>query len=193
MQFPKGKAGPELNGPSIRYSPVRLLSQAGGNIRIIRTDLFPSETKALSCPHRNPDPPHSVITLTLSTNAALPIITSPAHNSAHLTICVLMSELLVQGGCSVFTQLLLGTFQRTKWQQTKQRPYGAQQGSYRNRDKCGPRSVFLAFLSYYLFSVTPGACKLFFGSTAILMTFTGARVPGQQKQQALGFCQDILT
>lgn len=87
MQFPKGKAvheGPELNGPSIRgtspalwSAPIRLLSQVGGNIRIIRTDLSPLETKALSCPHRNPEPAHSVITLTLRTNAALTIITSP--------------------------------------------------------------------------------------------------------------------
>lgn len=72
-----------------------------------------------------------------------------AHNSAHLTICVLVSELLVQGGCSLFAQLLLDSSQGTKWQQIKQRPYGAQQGSYRNRDQWFVAPILSFFRTIY--------------------------------------------
>lgn len=61
-------------------------------------------------------------------------------------------ELLVHGSCSLFAQLLIASSQRMKWQQAKQRPYGAQQGSCRNRDQrfVGPRFYFFC-LSFELF------------------------------------------
>jgi len=137
----------------------------------------------MSCPHRNPEPPYSDITLTLSTNATLTIITI---RSAHLScsfdnLCISEWVVNTEGQLCVYSAFIRHISENEMAANKTEAlwsPAGVQQEQ--GQGVCGPRSVFSVFLSYYLFSMTPGECKQFFGSTAILMTFTGARALGQQ-------------